>query len=303
MEKHYRAGTVTLVGRTNVGKSSLLNRAIGEKVAIVSDKPQTTRNRIAGILTNERFQAVIYDTPGIHKPLHRLGEYLVRVAYGALSGVDLVVAVVDASERLTLQDKRVASLIERSSSPFMLVLNKIDLCRNEERLEELMADCRLQFPSARGIYQISAITGKGVDDLLLAIAGFLPEGPPLFPEDIVSDKPLKFMIAEIVREKILQTTREEVPHSCGIYLQELEYRGDGTLYVLADIVVERDSQKPIIIGRGGRQIKEIGVQARRDIEYLSDRKVFLELFVKVRKNWREKDSMIQEYTGLRDEVS
>ncbi|HAA85343.1 MAG TPA: GTPase Era [Kosmotogaceae bacterium] len=303
MEDNYKAGTVTLVGRTNVGKSSLLNRMIGEKVAIVSDKPQTTRNRIAGILTNERFQAVIYDTPGIHKPLHRLGEYLVRVASAALSGVDLVVVIVDASERLTLQDKRVASLIERSSSPFLLALNKIDLCRDNKRLEDLLTDCRFQFASAQGIYQISAITGEGVDDLLTGIEGFLPKGPPLFPEDIVSDKPLKFMIAEIVREKILQTTREEVPHSCGIYLQQLEYRDDGTLYVLADIVVERESQKPIIIGKGGRQIKEIGVEARRDIEYLTDLKVFLELFVKVRKNWREKDSMIQEYTGLRDEIS
>ncbi len=302
MNRAYRAGTATLVGKTNVGKSSLLNTVIGEKVAIVSDKPQTTRNRIAGILTTDKFQAVIYDTPGIHKPLHRLGEYLVRIAVAALSGVDLIVVVLDVSGKIGDQDLRVAEMVRRSKTPSILLLNKLDLCNDTRRAEAFLNSTRELFENTEEAFLVSAKTGEGLEDLAEAIERFMPESPPLFPEDVVSDKPLRFMISEIVREKILELTREEVPHSCGVYMQQLEYRDDGNMYILADIIVERDSQKPILIGRRGVMIREIGISARRDIEYLTDRKVFLELFVKVRKDWRQKDSMIQDFTGLRDEI-
>ncbi len=302
MNRAYRAGTATLVGKTNVGKSSLLNTVIGEKVAIVSDKPQTTRNRIAGILTTDKFQAVIYDTPGIHKPLHRLGEYLVRIAVAALSGVDLIVVVLDVSGKIGDQDLRVAEMVRRSKTPSILLLNKLDLCNDTRRAEAFLNRTRELFENTEEAFLVSAKTGEGLEDLAEAIERFMPESPPLFPEDVVSDKPLRFMISEIVREKILELTRKEVPHSCGIYMQQFDYRDDGNIYILADIVVERDSQKPILIGRRGAMIKEIGIAARKDIEYLTDRKVFLELFVKVRKDWRQKDSMIQEFTGLKDEI-
>ncbi len=302
MNRAYRAGTATLVGKTNVGKSSLLNTVIGEKVAIVSDKPQTTRNRIAGILTTDKFQAVIYDTPGIHKPLHRLGEYLVRIAVAALSGVDLIVVVLDVSGKIGDQDLRVAEMVRRSKTPSILLLNKLDLCNDTRRAEAFVNSTRGLFENTEEAFFVSAKTGEGLEDLAEAIERFMPESPPLFPEDVVSDKPLRFMISEIVREKILELTRKEVPHSCGIYMQQFDYRDDGNIYILADIVVERDSQKPILIGRRGAMIKEIGIAARKDIEYLTDRKVFLELFVKVRKDWRQKDSMIQEFTGLKDEI-
>ncbi|HOI63112.1 MAG TPA: GTPase Era [Mesotoga sp.] len=302
MSEIFKSGIVALVGKPNVGKSSLINRIIGEKIAIVSDKPQTTRNRIGGIYTTDQGQIVFYDTPGIHKPLHKLGQYILKVATSSLLGVDLLLVMVDPTDGLRESDRLVATHVNGSHVPVFLVINKIDAYGDRKLLENFSENASRLFENVLERFYISAEKGTGVDSLIEAIFKFLPAGKMLFPEDYITDRSSRFMASEIVREKVLQHTRQEIPHSVGVSVHEFKDEGD-LLRIRADIVVERNSQKPIILGKGGSMIKLIGSDARRDMEYIFDQKVFLDLFVKVREKWRDKDSMIQEFTNLKDELS
>jgi GTP-binding protein Era len=302
MSETFKSGIVALVGKPNVGKSSLINRIIGEKIAIVSDKPQTTRNRIGGIYTTDPGQIVFYDTPGIHKPLHKLGQYILKVATSSLLGVDLLLVMVDPTDGLRESDRLVATHVNGSHVPVFLVINKIDAYSDRKLLDNFSENASRLFENVLERFYISAEKGTGVDSMIEAIFEFLPAGKMLFPEDYITDRSSRFMASEIVREKVLQHTRQEIPHSVGVSVHEFKDEGD-LLRIGADIVVERNSQKPIILGKGGSMIKLIGSDARRDMEYIFDQKVFLDLFVKVREKWRDKDSMIQEFTNLKDELS
>ncbi|SSC11631.1 GTPase Era [Mesotoga infera] len=302
MSEIFKSGIVALVGKPNVGKSSLINRIIGEKIAIVSDKPQTTRNRIGGIYTTEHGQIVFYDTPGIHKPLHKLGQYILKVATSSLLGVDLLLVMVDPTDGLRESDRLVATHVNGSRVPVFLVINKIDAYSDGKLLHNFSENASRLFENVLERFYISAEKGTGVDSMIEAIFKFLPSGKLLFPEDYITDRSSRFMASEIVREKVLLHTHQEIPHSVGVSVQEFKDEGE-LLRIRADIVVERNSQKPIILGKGGSMIKLIGSDARRDMEYIFDQKVFLDLFVKVREKWRDKDSMIQEFTNLKDELS
>ncbi|WP_366945995.1 GTPase Era [Mesotoga sp.] len=296
-----KSGTVALVGKPNVGKSTLINTIIGEKIAIVSDKPQTTRNRIGGILTTKKGQIVFYDTPGIHKPLHRLGQYILKVATSSLAGSDLLLVIVDPTDGLRESDRLVANHVNQSRIPVFLAINKVDEYKNERLLQDFQAKAEELFNDIRRTFLISAKKGDGVEELLETIFDFLPEGKMLFPEDLITDRSSRFMASEVIREKVLQNTRQEIPHSVGVVVQEFSDEGN-ILKIRADVIVERSSQKPIILGKGGSMIKTIGTEARKDLEYIFDQKIFLDLFVKVREKWRDKDTLIQEFTNLRDEL-
>ncbi|MBN2220110.1 MAG: GTPase Era [Kosmotogaceae bacterium] len=296
-----KSGTVALVGKPNVGKSTLINTIIGEKIAIVSDKPQTTRNRIGGILTSNDGQIVFYDTPGIHKPLHRLGQYILKVATTSLAGSDLLLVIVDPTDGLRESDRLVSNHVNQSHIPVFLAINKIDEYENKRLIEEFRQKAEQLFENISRTFFISATKTIGVDELISAIFDFLPEGEMLFPEDVITDRSSRFMASEVIREKILENTRQEIPHSIGVVVQE--FKDGGTiLKIRADIIVERSSQKPIILGKAGSMIKKIGTDARKDLEYIFDQKIFLDLFVKVREKWRDKDSMIQEFTNVKDEL-
>ncbi|WP_183083710.1 GTPase Era [Mesotoga sp. BH458_6_3_2_1] len=296
-----KSGTVALVGKPNVGKSTLINTIIGEKIAIVSDKPQTTRNRIGGILTTKKGQIVFYDTPGIHKPLHRLGQYILKVATSSLAGSDLLLVIVDPTDGLRESDRLVANHVNQSRIPVFLAINKVDEYKNERLLQDFQAKAEELFNDIRRTFLISAKKGDGVEELLETIFDFLPEGKMLFPEDLITDRSSRFMASEVIREKVLQNTRQEIPHSVGVVVQEFSDEAN-ILKIRADVIVERSSQKPIILGKGGSMIKIIGTEARKDLEYIFDQKIFLDLFVKVREKWRDKDTLIQEFTNLRDEL-
>ncbi len=289
------------MGKPNVGKSTLINTIIGEKIAIVSDKPQTTRNRIGGILTTKKGQIVFYDTPGIHKPLHRLGQYILKVATSSLAGSDLLLVIVDPTDGLRESDRLVANHVNQSRIPVFLAINKVDEYKNERLLQDFQAKAEELFNDIRRTFLISAKKGDGVEELLETIFDFLPEGKMLFPEDLITDRSSRFMASEVIREKVLQNTRQEIPHSVGVVVQEFSDEGN-ILKIRADVIVERSSQKPIILGKGGSMIKTIGTEARKDLEYIFDQKIFLDLFVKVREKWRDKDTLIQEFTNLRDEL-
>lgn len=289
------------MGKPNVGKSTLINTIIGEKIAIVSDKPQTTRNRIGGILTTKKGQIVFYDTPGIHKPLHRLGQYILKVATSSLAGSDLLLVIVDPTDGLRESDRLVANHVNQSRIPVFLAINKVDEYKNERLLQDFQAKAEELFNDIRRTFLISAKKGDGVEKLLETIFDFLPEGKMLFPEDLITDRSSRFMASEVIREKVLQNTRQEIPHSVGVVVQEFSDEGN-ILKIRADVIVERSSQKPIILGKGGSMIKTIGTEARKDLEYIFDQKIFLDLFVKVREKWRDKDTLIQEFTNLRDEL-
>jgi GTP-binding protein Era len=292
----FRSGIVAVVGRPNVGKSTLVNALVGQKVAIVSDKPQTTRRGIRGILTTEGYQVVFTDTPGFHKPRTLLGERLNEVVDEAASGVDVVVLVVDAKAGVGRGDAYVAERqVRRSGAPALCAVNKVDLLRRrEEELPQLEAVAALA--DFEEIVPISAKTGRGVDLLRELIVARLPEGPMLYPPGEVTDLPLEIRLAELVREKALALVREEVPHSIAVVVEEIE-REDGLTRVSATIVVERDSQKGIVIGKGGQMLRTIGTQAREEMELVLGTKVFLDLRVKVLKEW-QRDPRALERLGL-----
>lgn len=290
--KPFRSGFVAIVGRPNVGKSTLLNRILGEKIVITSDKPQTTRNRIQGIHNLPGGQIVFIDTPGVHRARSRLNRFMVETALAAIKEVDVVLFLVEADAEPAEQEKIITEILAGTGTPVFLVINKTDLVEKERLLERIAAYVRL-FPF-REIVPVSALTGDGVERLVDLIFASLPEGPAYFPDDILTDLPERFVVAEIIREKVFRLTRDEIPYSVAVTVDSFKERADGLVAISASIIVERDSQKGIVIGRRGEMLKKIGSQARQEIEGLLDARVFLELFVKVRKDWSENPRLLKE---------
>ncbi len=291
--KEFRSGFVSVIGRPNAGKSTLLNHLIGQKVLIMSDKPQTTRNRIQCILTEERGQIVFLDTPGIHKPKHKLGEYMVGKARESMRDVDLILYIVDLSAEYGPGEEYIIEMLKQTKTPCVLVLNKVDLLATKELLMRKIQQFTALVDFA-AVVPISAITGENSDELLNVIFAQLSPGPMYYPEDEVTDQPERFIMAELVREKVLQLTHAEIPHSIAVVIEEVEEKKT-LVKVRALIVVERESQKGIVIGAGGRQLKEISSLARLDIEALLGSKVFLEVWVKVKKDWRNRPDSLRNY--------
>jgi GTP-binding protein Era len=290
-----KAGFVSFIGRPNAGKSTLLNRLVGAKLAIVSDKPQTTRRRILGVKTCPDAQIVYLDTPGIHRPLHRMNVRMVDAAVQTIREVDVLGLVVDASEAAGKGDRYVIDLVRDAKADVFLILNKIDLIRKSKLLP--MIDRYQREAAFAEIVPISAATGDNVDRLERAIIEHLPEGERLYPEDYLTDQPERFLACEIVREKLLQFTRAEIPFSSAVVVDRFEEpspQTHGVLRLYCTIIVDRESQKPIVIGRGGEMVKQIGSAARADLERLFETKVYLDLQVKVRAEWREDDRALDE---------
>ena len=298
-DESFRSGFAAIVGRPNVGKSTLMNHLIGQKVAIMSDKPQTTRNKIHGVYTSDRAQVVFLDTPGIHKPTSKLGDYMNRSADSALAEVDVILFLVDVSEELGGGDRFIIEKLKRTETPVFLVLNKIDKVHPDALLPAI-AKYRERFEFAE-VVPISALNGNNVGTLLEQIIRYLPEGPMYYPADQVTDHPEQFIVAELVREKILQLTYEEVPHSIAVTTEEMRVQENGVVYIRAVIYVERDSQKGIIIGKHGAMLKEIGAAARQDIEALLGSRIYLDLWVKVKKDWRNQERVLRDFGFRPDE--
>lgn len=292
----FKSGFATIVGRPNVGKSTFVNAVLGQKIAITSDKPQTTRNNISGIYTCDTSQIVFIDTPGIHKPHHKLGEYMTKEAINTLNSVDLVLFMVDISRGFSHADEHIIKEFGRVKVPVFLILNKVDLVKDIPRLYQDVQKYKKRYPF-KGVFSISALRGDHIDQLLIDIENELEEGPKYYPDDQITDHPERFIIGELIREKVLQLTREEVPHSVMCQVEYLEYddKNPKLLNIHALIIVERDSQKGIIIGKGGQMIKDIGSLARKDILHLLGNKVFLDLHVKVMKDWRNKQHHLNQF--------
>lgn len=295
----YKSGFVSIVGRPNVGKSTLLNRLVGQKIAIMSDKAQTTRNKIQGFYTTDNEQIVFIDTPGIHKPKHRLGDFMVETALSTFNEVDVVLFLVNVAEKRGAGDNYIIEKLKYVESPVFLVLNKIDQVHPDELLP-IIEDYNKQMDFAE-IVPISAIEGNNVSHLVDTIRTYLPEGPQFYPEDQVTDHPEYFIVSELIREKVLERTREEVPHSIAVVIESMQRNEDDKVEVRAVINVERKSQKGIIIGKSGKMIKDIGINARRDIEKLLGDKIYLELFVKVQSDWRDKQTNLKDFGYNKDD--
>lgn len=293
MNNKYRSGFVAIIGRPNVGKSTLMNEVIGQKVAIMSDKPQTTRNKIHGVYTTEQAQIVFLDTPGIHKPQSKLGDYMLKVSESTFREVDAILLLVDVEAGIGGGDRFIIERLKGIDTPVILVLNKIDLVHPEALLPVIVAYKDLY--NFAEIVPISAKNGNNVTTLLEQTIRYLPEGPQYYPADQVTDHPEQFVIAELIREKILHLTREEIPHSIAVVIEDMKAEPNGVVHVSAVIYVERDSQKGIVIGKQGVLLKEVGRLARADIEALLGSKTFLELWVKVKKDWRNQDRMLKDF--------
>ena len=289
--KHYKSGFVAVVGRPNVGKSTLLNQIIGQKIAIVSDTPQTTRNRILGILTLPDAQILFLDTPGIHKPQHKLGEYMVNSARSALREIDLILFVSDVTESVGPGERFIIDMLKDEKTPVVLVLNKVDLVAKDKLLPIISQYSA--FRDFAAIVPVSALAGSNVDRLLSVIKDLLPEGPQYYAEDEVTDQPERVVAAEFIREKIFRLTREEIPHSTAVEVEEMKTRPNGDVFLRATIYVERESQKGIIIGAKGAMLKEIGQQARLDMENIFGSRFFVDLWVKVKNDWRNKEGSLR----------
>ena len=293
MSKQFKSGFVAIVGRPNVGKSTFMNYVLGQKIAIMSDKAQTTRNKIQGVYTNQDCQIVFLDTPGIHKPKHELGNFMVESAYSALKEVDAVLFMVNAAEKRGPGDDFIIEKLKKIKTPVFLVLNKIDLISPDELLDRVES-YQETIPFA-GIIPISVLQGNNVQELMTNLTNHLPEGPQYYPSDQITDHPEYFVVSELIREKILHLTKEEIPHSVAVTVDKMQKDEFDKVHVYANIIVERPTQKGIIIGKGGKLLKEIGVRARKDIEQLLGNKVYLELWVKVEKDWRKKKSHLQDF--------
>lgn len=286
------SGFAAIIGRPNVGKSTLLNALIGQKLAIMSDKPQTTRNRIVGVLTEPAYQIVFLDTPGIHKPKHKLGEYMNRVAEHAIPDVDTVLFVVDATAKVGETDAAIAQRIKASGRKAILVVNKIDEMHDKAQMYAAM-EAYKALGEFIEVIPISALKQRHLADLVDTIKKQLEPGPRYYPEDMVTDQPERMVAAELIREKILHLTRDEIPHSVAVEIEEMKTRENGVVYIRCTVWVERESQRGILVGEGGAMSREIGKLARADIEGLLGSKVYLELWVKAKKDWRNKDALLR----------
>ncbi|GDZ85738.1 GTPase Era [Leuconostoc citreum] len=292
-ESTFKSGFVAIIGRPNVGKSTLLNRIVGEKIAIMSDKAQTTRNKIQGIYTTDNAQVVFIDTPGVHKPQNSLGNFMVKSAFSALHEADAIWFVVDASmPRGRGDDFIISRLNEVTETPVYLLINKVDLIAREELLA-IIESYQVDAPTWTEVFPISATEGDNVPELLDNVVSHLDEGPQYFDADQLTDHPERFVIGELIREKVLQLTRQEVPHSVAVVIDKIAREDEEKIHIQASIIVERPTQKNIIIGKQGTMIKNIGTRARKDIERLMGDKVFLETWVKVEPRWRDRPQALQ----------
>jgi GTP-binding protein Era len=298
--KGHKSGFISIIGRPNVGKSTFLNRVIGQKIAIMSDKPQTTRNKVQGVLTTDDAQFIFIDTPGIHKPKHKLGDFMMKVAQNTLKEVDVILFMVNAQEGFGRGEEFIIEKFQSVRTPVFLVINKIDQVHPDELLK-LIESYREKYEFSE-IIPISALEGNNVETLLGQIKEYIPEGPQFYPADQVTDHPERFIVSELIREKALHLTREEIPHSLAVIIDKMERREEkDVVHVMATIIVERDSQKGIVIGKQGKMLKEVGKRARVDIENLLGSKVYLELWVKVQKDWRNKMSQLRDFGFREDE--
>jgi len=292
-KQKFSSGFIAIIGRPNVGKSTLLNRILGQKIAITSNKPQTTRNRILGIHNFPHGQALFVDTPGIHKAKGKLNRFMVDQAVGACSDVDLILFLVEANDPPGGGDEYILQLLDKSSVPVFLIINKIDLVKPPQLLK-LIQQYSERFDFAQ-VIPLSARGGDGVPQMLQAIEPYLPEGPQYYPDDMLTDQPERFIVAELVREKIMRRTSEEIPYGVGVQVESFEEKPEKNLVVIQALIhVERDSHKKIIVGKGGQMIRSIGQEARKDIERLLGTRVFLELFVRVDKDWSQNERMLRE---------
>lgn len=289
-----KSGFVTLIGRPNVGKSTLMNHLIGQKIAITSDKPQTTRNRIQTVYTDDRGQIIFLDTPGIHKAKNKLGEYMVNVAEHTLKDVDVILWLVEPSTFIGAGERHIAEQLNKVKTPIILVINKIDTVKNQDEILTFMAAYKDVCDFAE-IVPLSALKEKNTDLLTELIFRYLPYGPQFYDEDTVTDQPMRQIAAELIREKALRLLNDEIPHGIAVTIERMKERPDGIMDIDASIVCERDSHKGIIIGKGGSMLKRIGTEARKDIEHMMDIQVNLKLWVKVRKEWRDSELYMKNY--------
>lgn len=289
IKKH--SGFIAIIGRPNVGKSTFLNQVIGEKIAIMSDKAQTTRNKIQGIYTTEDTQIVFIDTPGIHKPQSRLGDFMVESALSTLNEVDTVIFMVNATEKKGRGDEFILERLKQVKSPVFLVINKIDKI-HPDAIFDIVENYRNEL-DFKEIFPISALQGINCEELVSSISNSLSEGPQYYPEDQVTDHPERFIAGELIREQVLDLTHEEVPHSVAVVVERIKREDEEKVLVQATIIVERSSQKGILIGKGGKMLKTIGTRARKEIEKMLGDKVYLELWVKVQPNWKDKKADLQ----------
>ncbi len=296
----HKSGFISIIGRPNVGKSTFLNKVIGQKIAIMSDKPQTTRNKVQGVYTTDDAQMIFIDTPGIHKPKHKLGDFMMKIAQNTLKEVDVILFMVNVEEGLGKGDHFIIEKLKGVKTPVFLILNKIDQVHPDALLPMIQQYNDL-FPFAATV-PISALEGNNVENLVQLLKDQLPEGPQFYPADQITDHPERFIVSELIREKVLHMTREEIPHSIAVMIDKMEKKQDKDLIdVIATIIVERDSQKGIVIGKQGSMLKEVGKRARVDIENLLGTRVYLELWVKVQKDWRNRSSTLRDFGFSDDE--
>lgn len=289
-----KCGFVTIIGRPNVGKSTLLNQILGQKIVIATDKAQTTRKRIKGILTNAQGQIIFIDTPGIHRPLNKLGEFLIDEAKIAIPDADLIIFLVDGSESAGKGDKWIVQNLLNTNIPIIIVMNKVDKVKKPEKVEENLLSYKTLFNENLPIIRISAKTGRNIDTLLKNLYKKLPEGEIMYPEDVVTEETMRDVAQEIIREKILTNTSDEIPHAVAVKIENY-FEQEEIDKIYATIYCETKSQKGILIGKGGNLLKKIGTEARQDLEKITEKKVFLGLEVKVEKDWRKKDNILKDF--------
>lgn len=294
MNENFKSGFVALVGRPNVGKSTLMNHLIGQKIAITSEKPQTTRNRIQTVYTDKRGQIIFLDTPGIHKAKNKLGQYMVNVAEGTLNEVDVIMWLVEPTTYIGAGEQHIAELLSKVKTPVILAINKIDTVKDEEIIAKSIDTYKNVCPFAE-IVPVSALRNQNTDKMTELLFQYLPYGPQYYDEDTVTDQPMRQIAAELIREKALRLLQDEIPHGIAVTIEQMKERDNGIFDIEATIVCERDSHKGIIIGKGGAMLKRIGSQARREIENLMGAKVNLQLWVKVRKEWRDSELYMKNY--------